>query len=53
MAQKITSSFRIEEDILIEAKKKAIDDKTTLSKVIEKLLTEYVTGDNQSTLKIE
>lgn len=53
MVQKITSSFRIEEDIYFEAKKKALDNHTTISQVIADCLAGYVKEENQTKLDVE
>lgn len=45
MVQKVTTSFRVEEDVLYEAKLKALKNKTTLSKYLCKCLNDYVNKD--------
>lgn len=53
MVQKITSSFRIEEEVYYEAKKKALENRKTISQVIAELLADYIKEDNQSKLDVE
>lgn len=40
--KKLKVTISISEDVLIDAKKQAIDDRTNLSALIEKLLKDYL-----------